>query len=75
MVLRSILAMLLMAQLIVPFTAQAESVRQVQSLKITALVTNVSGNLTKVMASGLSAQERGGAENGSSRCGRCGAVA
>jgi hypothetical protein len=44
MVLRSILAMLLMVQLIVPFTAQAESVRQVQSLKITALVTNVSGN-------------------------------
>lgn len=41
---RSVLTMLLMAQLIVPLTAQSAPDRQVHTLKITALVTNVSGN-------------------------------
>jgi 7,8-dihydropterin-6-yl-methyl-4-(beta-D-ribofuranosyl)aminobenzene 5'-phosphate synthase len=42
--LRSALTLLLMVQILVPPTAQAGLYRQVQTLKITALVTNVAGN-------------------------------
>src|ERR1700678_899010 len=41
---RSVLTMLLMVQFFVPLTAQSAPYRQVHTLKITALVTNVSGN-------------------------------
>ena len=42
--LRSALTILLMAQLLVPHASQAAVYRQVKTLKITALVTNVAGN-------------------------------
>jgi len=41
---RATLIILLLVQLIMPFTAQAAPHRQIHTLKITALVTNVAGN-------------------------------